>query len=350
MHSIMNLRTTNKRISASILGASGYSGAEIVKILLKHPHVTLSKIFAHSSKGQRIDTLHPHLRGATSLLLEEYDSNAVSDTDVVFLALPSSEAMSIVPELIANGKRVVDLSGDFRLLSPNIYEEYYHKTHSAPEILASAVYGLPEINSEAISCAQLVANPGCYPTSVILPLLPLLTSNSISGESIVINSLSGVSGAGRKASIDLSFAEIEGSLKAYRIGNHQHIPEIKQSLELFAGQKVSFCFTPHLLPTTRGIYTTTVARMAKDTSDREVCQAIEAYYASSPFVRFIGNEVPNMKHVLHTNFIDIGVKVDTTSRTISIFSTIDNLVKGAAGQAVQNMNIMYGFNECEGLI
>lgn len=349
MHSIMN-KTANKQIRASILGASGYSGVELLTILLKHPHVTVSKIFAHSSKGQRIDTLYPHLRGATSLLLEEYDSNAVSGSDVVFLALPSGEAMSIVPELIASGKRVIDLSGDFRLQDPAIYEEYYHKTHSTPEMLLDAVYGLPEVNTGAIAVAQLVANPGCYPTSVILPLLPLLASKSISGGGIVINSLSGVSGAGRKASLDLSFAEIDGSLKAYRVGSHQHIPEIKQSLEVFAGEHVSFCFTPHLLPTTRGIYTTTVARLAKDISEQEVCHAIEAYYASSPFVRFIGNEVPNMKHVLRTNFIDIGVKVDTKGRTVSIFSTIDNLVKGAAGQAVQNMNIMFGFNECEGLL
>lgn len=346
----MSVVTANRGLYASVVGASGYSGAEIVKILLKHPYVSLSKIFAQSSNGQRIDSLYPHLRGATSLLLEEYDSSAVSDSDVVFLALPSGEAMSIVPELIANGKRVIDLSGDFRLQEPSIYEEFYHTTHIAPELLPSAVYGLPEVNADAITDAQLIANPGCYPTSVILPLLPLLTSNCISGESIVINSLSGVSGAGRKASVDLSFAEIDGSLKAYRVGNHQHIPEIRQSLESFGRQQVSFTFIPHLLPTTRGIYTTTVARMAVDVSESEVCQTIEAFYHSSPFVRFMGNQVPNMKHVIHSNFIDIGVSIDAKNRMISIFSTIDNLVKGAAGQAVQNMNIMYGFNECEGLV
>lgn len=346
----MNIGATHKHINVSILGASGYSGAEIVKILLKHPHVSLSKIFANSSKGQHLDALYPYFRGASSLVLEEYDINAVSDSDVVFLALPSGEAMSIVPELIANGKRVIDLSGDFRLLEPSIYEEYYHKTHFASELLPNAVYGLPEVNADAIACARLVTNPGCYPTSVILPLLPLLTNNTISPESIVINSLSGVSGAGRKASLDLSFAEIDGSLKAYRVGNHQHIPEIKQYLTSFGGQEVSFTFTPHLLPTTRGIYTTTVARMAEDISESDVCQTIEAFYHSSPFVRFMGNQVPNMKHVLHTNCIDIGVSVDMKNRMIRIFSTIDNLVKGAAGQAVQNMNIMYGFNECEGLV
>jgi N-acetyl-gamma-glutamyl-phosphate reductase len=336
--------------NASILGASGYSGAELIRFLLRHPSVTIEKLFAVTSAGKSIAEVHPAFASRLTNPVETYTPDAACTSDIVFLALPSGEAMHLVPELLSRGKKVIDLGGDFRLRDVSLYQKYYNREHLAPEVLPHATYGLTEWNREAIRTATLVANPGCYPTSSLLPLIPLLRERLIRESGIVINSLSGVSGAGRSSSAELSFAEVNESVKAYKVTVHQHIPEIKMALEKFAARTVQFSFVPHLLPITRGIYTTISAPLNGDISDRHVLDAYKQFYASEPFVRVSSVAIPEIKHTTYTNFIDIGFRVDRENGQLIIFSTLDNLVKGAAGQAVQNMNLMFGFPETEGLL
>jgi N-acetyl-gamma-glutamyl-phosphate reductase len=332
----------------SLVGASGYSGAELLTILSKHPSVTIGKLFAHASAGKRVQDVLPRFLGILDAHLEPYSPEAACQSDMVFIALPSGEAMNLVPELLSRGKRVIDLGGDFRLESARVYERYYKRTHTAEHLLGTAIYGLPEWNRANIRHSTFVANPGCYPTSVLLPLLPLLKEHLIESIGIVINSLSGVSGAGRSASPELSFAEVCESVKAYKVGTHQHIPEIARAVREFSSSAVSFTFVPHLLPIIRGIYTTISAPLASGTTSEKIHGVLQQYYASEPFVRFI--PVPEIKHVVHTNYIDIGFSIDNDSGRVILLSAIDNLVKGAAGQAVQNMNLMLGFNESEALL
>jgi len=334
----------------SIVGASGYSGAELLKILLRHKHVKLGKLFANSSAGKRVADLYPWFAGRVDMAYEPYSAEAVSTSDLVFIALPSGEAMNIVPELMERKKSVIDLGGDFRLQDPSLYQKYYKHEHKATSILPKAVFGLPEWNSGAIKSASLVANPGCYPTSAILPLAPLLKENIIQPFGISISSLSGVSGAGRSSSVELSFTEVNESVKAYKVGVHQHIPEIKTVLESLCGQPVALTFVPHLLPITRGIYTSIYAPVAKSVQAADVLAAFQKYYGGKPFVRVSDTAIPEIKNVNYTNFIDIGFRVYPENNQLIIFSAIDNLIKGAAGQAVQNMNLMFGFDETEGLL
>ena len=337
-------------IRASILGASGYSGAELLKILLRHNFVKLDKLFANSSAGKQVKDIYPWFGGKVDLTYELYSVDAVEKSDLVFIALPSGEAMNIVPALLERGKKVIDLGGDFRLQDPTLYEQFYKHQHSAAHLLAQAVFGLPEWNRAAIKTASLIANPGCYPTSAILPLAPVLKEGIVQPHGITISSLSGVSGAGRSATVDLSFAEVNESVKAYKVGVHQHIPEIKTSLEAITGAPVSMTFVPHLLPITRGIYTSIYATLAKTVTQSNVLDSFRKHYGKEPFVRFSDTAIPEIKNVNHTNFIDIGFRIYTDNNQLIILSAIDNLVKGAAGQAVQNMNIMFGFNETEGLL
>jgi N-acetyl-gamma-glutamyl-phosphate reductase len=337
-------------ILASIVGASGYSGAELLKILLRHNFVKLDKVFANSSVGKKVKDLYPWFVGRVELEYEPYSVDAVEKSDIVFIALPSREAMNIVPALIERGKKVIDLGGDFRLKDPALYEKYYKHQHSAVHLLSQAVFGLPEWNRAAIKTASLVANPGCYPTSAILPLAPVLKEGIVKPHGITISSLSGVSGAGRSATTDLSFAEVNESVKAYKVGEHQHIPEIKMGLEAIIGAPVSMTFVPHLLPITRGIYTSIYASLQKTVTPSDVRDAFQKHYGKEPFIRFSDTSIPEIKNVNYTNFIDIGFRVYTDNNQLIILSAIDNLVKGAAGQAVQNMNIMFGFNETEGLL
>jgi N-acetyl-gamma-glutamyl-phosphate reductase len=337
------------KVRVSILGASGYSGGELVKILSRHSLVQLDGLFANKSAGSSVRSLYPWFGGAKNATFEAYSPELVAASDIVFLALPSGEAMNLAPTLIAQGKKVIDLGGDFRLHDSKEYSNYYHCEHSAKSLLKEAVYGIPEWNATAITNAKLVANPGCYPTSVILPLAPLLKERLIESGNITINSLSGVSGAGRKASLDLSFSEINDSVKAYKIGNHQHIPEIQLALNTLSGVEPSFTFIPHLIPITRGIFTTITADLTKGTSLAKIEAAYESYYGDAPFVRFALGAMPEIKHVTNTNFISIGFSEYAKSGKLVIHSAIDNLIKGAAGQAVQNMNLMFGFTECEAL-
>lgn len=337
-------------LTASIVGASGYSGAELLRILHRHPHVRIRKLFANTSSGKKVDEIHPWFGKTMDMVFEPYSAKAACSSDVVFLALPSGEAMHIVPELLDQGKRIVDLGGDFRLPDAMLYEQYYKHKHTAPSLLGRSVYGLPEWNREDIRKAPLVANPGCYPTGAILPLVPLLKEGAIDMDGLVISSLSGVSGAGRGNSQDLSFVEVNESAKAYKVGVHQHTPEIQTVLTALTGKRGRLTFVPHLIPITRGIYTTIVAPLNKSVSQEHVMGIYNKYYAEEPFIRVSSSLIPEIKNVNLTNFIDIGFRIHPDNDRLIVLSTIDNLVKGAAGQAVQNMNIMFGFRETEGLL
>ena len=335
-------------VKATIIGASGYSGAELMRLLSGRGDVLIGKAFAASSAGSRVDALYPAFTGRLDLTFEPFTDNALDSADVAFVALPSGEAMHIVPGLLERVPRVIDLGGDFRLQSPGLYEQYYAHRHAATGLLGEAVYGLPEINKSAIAQARLVANPGCYATSAILGLIPALKNDIIRSDGIVISSLSGASGAGRSSSVELSFSEVNENVRAYKVGNHQHIPEIQTVLEQVAGKGVTVTFVPHLIPVTRGIYTTIYADLNVQVSATELSELYEDAFADAPFVR-IKQTIPQIKDVVRTNYCDVFVSVEPRTRRVIIISVIDNLVKGAAGQAVQNMNVMFGLPEEQGL-
>ncbi len=336
-------------IAVSVVGASGYSGVELIKILIRHPGVRIDKLFANSSAGRHLANVVPFFNKKLDIVLEPYSVELIAKSDLVFIALPSGEAMNLVPGMLSAGKRVIDLGGDFRLQDTSLYERYYKRTHSASTVLKQAVYGLTEWNSNQIKSASLIANPGCYPVSAILPLAPLLKEGIIESKGIAVSSLSGVSGAGRSASVEMSFAEVNESVRAYKVGTHQHLPEIRTALETISGTSLSLSFVPHLLPITRGIYTTIYATLAKQVDEQAILALYEKYYLHAPFVRYSATAIPEIKNVAYTNFIDIGFRVNQENGQLIILSAIDNLIKGAAGQAIQNMNLMFGFEETEGL-
>ena len=337
------------KIKGSVLGATGYSGMELLRILLAHPRIEVDKVFANNSAGKRLDEVHPWFKNRLGHTLESFSAKSVCSSDVVFVALPSGEAMNVVPQLLELGKKVIDFGGDFRFKDISLYEKFYKRAHSAGNLAAKAVYGLPEWNASEIATATLVANPGCYPTSILLPLAPLLKDGLIGRTGIVANSLSGVSGAGRSSSTEMSFVEVNETVKAYKVGMHQHIPEITSVLEDVSGSPASVTFVPHLIPITRGIYSSIYATIDGAVTAAEILQSYRRYYAAAPFVRVSESAVPEIKNVLYSNFIDIGFRLYPENNQIIIFSVIDNLVKGAAGQAVQNMNLMFGYEETEGL-
>ncbi len=335
-------------IKAVIVGASGYSGAELLRLLSAHPGVSVRSVTAHQAAGKRVEDLYPVFSGDVDLVFRELHDHGSQDADFVFVALPSGEAMGIVPSLLERGCRVIDLGGDFRLPDAGLYEEFYRHEHTARGLLSAAVYGLPELSTEQIRTARLVANPGCYPTSAILPLLPLLMGRLIRPDGIVINSLSGASGAGRSASVDMSFSELNENARPYKIGRHQHIPEIESVLGRACGHAVSVSFVPHLIPITRGILTTIHAQPNGSCTEAELFDALTTFYRDAPFVR-VKRQIPQIKDVVRTNYCDIMCTVDPRTGQIILVSVIDNLVKGAAGQAVQNMNIMAGLPQETGL-
>jgi len=336
-------------ITASIIGASGYSGFEILRLLAARNDVVLKKAMASTSAGTRIDEFYPALTGLVNGVFEPTDPEQLAENDVVFAALPSGEAMKVVPSLLQKGPRVIDLSGDFRLPVRSLYEEYYPHRHIAEPLCREAVYGLPELNRDSIAEARLVANPGCYATSIILGLLPLLSANVIASTQISICSMSGVSGAGRTSTVDMSFAEINDNIRAYKILKHQHIPEIEWVLGRAAHQAVTVSFVPHLVPLTRGIYTSITGRLEADITDADVADLFLSFYRSSPFVRY-RRHIPQIRDVVYTNYCDITCMVDRRTGSVIVLSVLDNLVKGAAGQAIQNMNLMFGLPEHLGLL
>ncbi|MGK9369182.1 N-acetyl-gamma-glutamyl-phosphate reductase [Melioribacter sp. Ez-97] len=335
-------------INVSIAGAAGYSGAELIKLLLRHPGVKIDKLFGHSTAGKKIDEVHPSLKSILAQEIVSFDSSSLEGTDLLFVALPSGEAQSIVADAVKNNVKVIDLGGDFRLNDVNIYKKYYKREHSAPELLGKAVYGLPEWNSNEITNAKIIANPGCYPTSILLPLIPLLKENFINPDFVSINSYSGTSGAGKSVNLSMIFSEVNENVRAYKVGVHQHIPEIELYLQKFGDKMPDFTFAPHLMPITRGIYTTIHCKTNNSTGFANVEEIYEKYYSDKPFVRFLGDEIPEIKNVVYTNFCDIGVA--KTGDNLIIMSAIDNLIKGAAGQAVQNMNLIFDYDQTTGLL
>lgn len=338
-------------IRAAVVGATGYTGLELVRILSTHKDVELTAITSRSTPATLFSEIFPSFKDIVSLETEEFDAATIArKADVAFVALPHGSAMDVVASLLTEGLRVVDLSADFRFSSLATYEQWYGD-HSSPELLKDAVYGLPELNREKIAHAKLVANPGCYPTSVVLPLIPLLKEGHVANETIVVNSASGASGAGRSASLPNIYCEVNDSFKAYKIGEHRHTPEIEELLSLAAGEELLISFTPHLIPMNRGICSTITAKLKNNTSTKDLLKVLDDFYHNETFVRICPEgSYPDTANVRGSNYCDIGLKVDERTGRVVVVSAIDNLVKGAAGQAVQNMNIMFGLDEEEGLI
>lgn len=339
-------------IKVAIIGASGYTGSELVRLLLLHPGVELVAVTSRSNVGTPLSTLYPRLAGIPGADLAfvdaEMDAVVASGARFAFLALPHGTAAAYAIKLLAAGIRVIDLSADFRLNDASVYEEFYGEAHPAPALLDEAVFGLPEVRPDAIREARLIASPGCYPTSIILPLLPLLRDGLIEPDTIVANSTSGVSGAGKKADLTLLYVECNESVRAYGLPKHRHLSEIEQELSIAAGAPVAISFIPHLTPVNAGIHTTTTARLIG--SIAQVTRALEASYSHQPFVRLLGpGTYPDTKNVTRTNFIDIGWHHDARTNRLMLLSAEDNLGKGAGSQAIQSMNLMAGFPETAGL-
>ncbi|HEX7260949.1 MAG TPA: N-acetyl-gamma-glutamyl-phosphate reductase, partial [Luteolibacter sp.] len=337
------------RIKTAIVGASGYTGMELLRLLLVHPGVELVAATSRQEAGRTLAAVFPRFCKAADaeLAFIEPDPDAIAATgaQVAFLALPHGVAAEIARALLDRGLRVIDLSADFRLHDAAVYEEFYNHPHPAPDLLAQAVYGLPEIRTPEIRAARLIAAPGCYPTSILLPLLPLLRGNLIDSVTIVANSMSGVSGAGRKADLSLLFCECNESARAYGVPKHRHLSEIEQELSLAAAEKVTITFIPHLIPVNSGIVTTTTAKLRDGVSPDAIGAALEGAYAGSDFVRLLGRGgCADTKNVTRTNFIDIGWQHDPRTNRILLLSAEDNLGKGAGGQAVQCFNLMFGLN------
>jgi N-acetyl-gamma-glutamyl-phosphate reductase len=338
-------------LKVAIVGASGYTGVELLRILYCHPEAAVTCVTSEQSAGKRISDVFPALRGRCDLVLENLEPVRVAEqAEFIFTALPHKAAMEVVPTFLRLGKRVVDLSADYRLQDAQEYEKWY-EPHMSPGLLKKAVYGLPELKRARIAGADLVANPGCYPTSVILGLAPLLKKKLIDPATIIADSKSGVSGAGRSAKVDNLFCEVNDGFKAYGVGGiHRHIPEIEQELSHLAGKKVVISFTPHLVPMDRGILSTIYAVPAESATTADLLTVYNDFYKGEPFVRVHPEgSFPSTAFVRGSNFCDIGLTVDQRTGRVIVISAIDNLVKGASGQAVQNMNIMCGYPENMGL-
>ena len=337
-------------LRVAVVGASGYTGVELLRILVGHPEIEICCVTSRQHEGLPINEVFPSLSGFCELVCESLDVDLISKrVDLVFTALPHKSAMEVVPGFLAAGCKVIDLSADYRLKDKAVYEQWY-QTHSSPELFNEAVYGLPELYVEQLRTARLVANPGCYPTSVILALAPLMEEQLIDSQSLIVDSKSGVSGAGRGVKLGSLFCESNEGFKAYGIASHRHTPEIEQELAGLSNDDIRLSFTPHLLPVNRGILSTCYADLLVDKSTEELIDLYQQRFGNESFVRVMpGGQLPNIAYVRGTNFCDIGLVSDQRTGRVIVVSAIDNLVKGAAGQAVQNMNIMYGFHEALGL-
>lgn len=351
----------SKRVA--IVGASGYSGEELVRLLLNHPAVDLTAVTSRQSAGQTVAQVFPkfasHPKARTLKFTEPNAAELARQAEIVFLALPHGVAAEFAVPLLAAGRTVIDLSADFRLRSAAVYKDFYAHEHPAPELLATAVYGLPEVHRQAIRTARLVASPGCYPTSILIPTLPLLRAGLVRSTGIIADSWSGVSGAGRKAEVDYLFCECNESLRAYGVPKHRHLSEIEEQMGMAAGRPVTIQFTPHLAPVNRGIHTTLYLAPATEFSTPEEMAALGARiaacyaeaYGNEPFVRVLeGKALPETKNVVGTNTVELAWRLDARTGRLIVLSAEDNLVKGASGQAVQSMNILCGYPETTGLV
>lgn len=339
-------------IRIGIVGASGYSGSELLRFLVDHPG-EFEVVFCTSETyaGQAVDRVLPHLRGLLSASFEVLALDSLkARVDVVVLAVPHKVAMSFVPQILTQGLRIVDFSADYRLKDADTYETWYHTQHTSAALIPRAVYGLPERYRDHIRTAQLVANPGCYPTSAILAAMPLVAEGLVELDSIIVDSKSGISGAGPKPRESTHYPSRESNVTAYNIGVHRHTPEIEQELQAIASAPVRVTFTPHLVPMTRGILSTVYMRLTEAMSTVEALEQYATFYKQEPFVRVLpAGTYPQTKAVLGSNYCDVGLEVDTRTQRVVVMAALDNLGKGAAGAAVQNLNLMYGFTETDGL-
>ncbi|MFH1380989.1 MAG: N-acetyl-gamma-glutamyl-phosphate reductase [Candidatus Omnitrophota bacterium] len=335
-------------LKVGVIGATGYTGEEIIKILARHEGVDITTLQAVIEKEEPISDIFPSLKGSVDIMCTKPDeAKALKNTDLVFLALPHTVSMQVAPGFIKAGKKVIDLSADYRL-DVMEYEKWYGVKHKDAENIEKAVYGLPELYRKEIKASKLLANPGCFPTGASLALIPLVKNKFADLNSIIIDSKTGATGGGRKPSIALSFAEVNENIKAYKVNEHQHMPEINMVLGRVSGENVKVTFVPHLMSISRGIFTTAYLDLAKKISEAEAVDLYKNFYKGEPFVKVLNSgALPTLRDVQHTNLCTIGVKAKGSK--IIVISCIDNLLKGAAGQAVQNMNIMCGFDEKEGL-
>jgi N-acetyl-gamma-glutamyl-phosphate reductase len=337
-------------VRAAIVGSTGYTGFELVSLLRYHPQVEITALTSQSYVGQSISQVFPALRGVCSLVCEALNVESLTArADVIFVALPHKQAMEVVPGFIRAGRKVVDLSADFRFRDAAVYEAWY-QPHTAQDLLAEAVYGLPELHADEIRKARLVGNPGCYPTGVILAAAPLVRRGVVMLESIIADCKSGVSGAGRAATLTTHYCEANEGFRAYSVGEHRHTPEIEQELSALAGRPLRVVFTPHLVPMSRGILTTLYADLAREVSDEEIKKIYHEMYGRAPFVRILDKgQLPSTMYVRGTNYCDIGWRLEPRTGRIIVVSAIDNLSRGASSQAVCNMNLMSGLAEETGL-
>ena len=337
-------------IKVSVIGATGYTGQELIRMLTQHPAVEVVGLGSQSYAGKKYVDIYPHFRQIVDLTCRDTnDPELIEQADVIFLALPHGLSVPYAEKCLARDKMVIDLGADFRLKSPKVYSTWYNKTGPTGELLSQAVYGLPEINRDLVKKTKLVANPGCYPTTAILALYPLLKEKLLEPGSIIIDSKSGVSGAGRSAQVGSLFSEVNEDFKAYGLPHHRHVPEIEQELTEAAGEEIKVSFTPHLVPLTRGMMSTIYT--VPHTFEADKIKAVyQDYYGQEPFIRlYPQGQYPHTKWVQGTNFCDLGFSLDQRTGRMVIISVIDNLTKGASGQAIQNMNLMCGLEETMGL-
>lgn len=335
-------------IKVGIVGGTGYTGVELLRILVQHPEVEVAVVTSRSDEGERVDSVYPNLLGHIDICFSQPEIAVLAECDVVFFATPNGIAMRMVPALLEKNVKVVDLSADFRLKDSGCWEQWYGEPHQCPELISEAVYGLPEVNREAAKTARLIANPGCYPTATQLGFLPLIEQGLISLDGLVADVKSGVSGAGRTAQVGTLMSETGESFKAYGVSGHRHLPEVVQGLEKMADQKVTMTFVPHLVPMIRGIHATLYAKLVVKSFDLQ--ELYETRFADEYFVEVLPKGIyPDTRNVRGANHCQISVYRPQGGDTVVVLSVIDNLVKGAAGQAVQNMNLMFGLDETSGL-
>jgi len=337
-------------LKAGIYGASGYTGQELLRLLLGHRQFEIVAVTSRRYAGIPVSDVYPIFVGLTELtFINASPEDVAALVDVIFLAMPHGVSMGMVPIFLGAGTKVVDLSADFRLHDVAVYEQWYSR-HTAVDFMKESVYGIPELYRDAIAAARLVANPGCYPTSVILGLAPLLKSDCVDDTSIIVDAKSGVSGAGREPQVGTLFCEVDQGFKAYKVGKHRHTPEMEQEVSILAGHAVRISFTPHLLPISRGILSTIYATLQKDVTDMDLIDLYRKFYKGEKFVRiYKAGTFPDISSVRGSNYCDIGLTVDRRTKRVIVVCTIDNLIKGASGQAIQNMNLMCGISEDTGL-
>ncbi|MFK7815910.1 MAG: N-acetyl-gamma-glutamyl-phosphate reductase [Gammaproteobacteria bacterium] len=336
-------------ISVGIVGGTGYTGVELLRILALHPNVEVKVVTSRAEAGNKVSSQYPSLLPSFDLTFTKPDVAALKECDCVFFAAPNGTAMKMVPELLKAGVKVIDLAADFRIKDVAIWEHWYKETHACPDVLQAAVYGLPELHREDIKKAQLIANPGCYPTAVILGFSPLLNVGAVKDVQLIADTKSGVSGAGRGASVPTLFSEAGENFKAYNVNAHRHWPEIKQELEFVNTQDVNLVFTPHLVPMVRGIFASLYMTNSEISGD--LIGLYKQHYKDEPFVQVLDEGIfPETKHVRASNQCMLSVTRPYNGETVVVLSVIDNLVKGAAGQAIQNMNLMFNIEETTGLL